>query len=471
MFRTLYGRLLVLFLAVLLGAMSLLSVLLYQRIRTDKMDSRLYELTIQARDVAFLAGQRTGNLDIQTNRYLLWKVTEIMNEFDAYIIILDRARNIIPIGDSTVEYSMDFTLEETYALLSSALTTGQERLVRTEMDNGNAVFTVVVPYVYEGEVLGAVFAHTSEQTVEASYSDILAETIRSMMIVLAIGSFMILIISRFITRPLSQMAKAVDRFARGDFEQRVPVDSRDEVGQLAESFNRMAEELGRLEQSRRSFVANVSHELRSPLTSIQGFINGMLDGTVPEDEREQYLTIVLDETRRMNKLITTLLDLSRIDNGDEQLNMQRFDINEMIARVLLRQETRIDERHIDVQIDFEEETCYVKADADRIEQVVVNLIDNAIKYGKDNGKISLSTSRKSNIVHVSIGDDGQGISKEDLPFVFERFYTADKAHTKGNGTGLGLSIVNSILQEHGQTISVTSELGEGSVFTFTLQAG
>ena len=466
MFRTLYGRLLTLFVAVLLTAMALLSVLLYQRIRSDKMESRLDELESQARDIAYIAAQTDRSEDL--NRYMMWKGREIMRDFDAYILIMDRNGNVIPIGDSTMEFTYDYTFEQASTLIGYILSGGQIR-ARLPLGNGSMVFTVGVPYVQDGEVLGAVFIHTSEQNIESSYKDILAESIRAMMIAIGIGAVMMLVIAQLITRPLRQMAAAADRFARGDFDKRVPVESRDEVGRLAEALNRMAAELDQLEQTRRGFVANVSHELRSPLTSIQGFINGILDGTVPEAEREHYLEIVLDETKRMSKLITTLLDLSHMDSGQTEIKPTRFDINEMIVRVLFRQETRVNDRGMDVEIDFEDEQGFVLADADRIEQVVVNLIDNAIKYGRDGGKITLSTKRENGHIRVTVADDGQGIPAEDLPHVFDRFYKADKAHTKGLGTGLGLSIVKSIIDQHGQTIDVSSEEGNGTTFSFTLE--
>lgn len=471
-FRSLYARLLVLFLAVLLIAMMLLSVLLYQRIRADKMDARLNELTVQAKDIAYLAGQRVGLgiLDAATNRYLLWKSREIMQEFDAVIIIMDRTGEVIPIGDSTMEYTYDFSLEELVMLIGHTLS-GETVIDRMVLDTGNPVFTVGVPYMVNDQVLGAVFIRTSEQSIEASYKAIVTESIQSMLLALSIGAVLILIVSRLITRPMRQMAQAADRFARGDFEQRVPVSSRDEIGRLAESFNRMAEDLGKLEQTRREFVANVSHELRSPLTSIQGFINGILDGTVPETERDHYLGIVLEETRRLSKLISTLLELSQMDSGEAAFVKERFDVHEMMYRVLFRQETRIEAKGLDVQIYFQDEACMVHAAPDRIEQVLVNLIDNAVKYGRENGCLLVSTKRENGHVRITVGDDGQGIATEDLPHVFDRFYMADKAHTSGTGTGLGLSIAKSIIDQHGQTIDVTSAPGEGTTFSFTLDAG
>lgn len=470
MFHSLYARLLALFLAVLIVAMGLLTFFMYDRIREDKVNERLTELTNQARDVAQLAAQRSLYSTRSADQYMIWKSQEITKEYDAYLIIIDRYRNVIPIGEDTVSDAGGMTLEETFSYLGRVLA-GETIKDRALTNSGNVVFTVGAPYIEKGRVLGAVFIHTSEQSVEASYREILQEVFRALILAASFGAVLILIASRYFTEPMRQMAAAADKFSHGDFSQRVEVHTRDEVGRLAESFNSMAQDLDRLEQTRREFVANVSHELRSPLTSMQGFIGGMLDGTIPEDEREKYMGIVWDETKRLNKLITTLLDLSRIESGKTPLTRTRFDVNEMICRVMVRQEQRMNEKHLNVEIDFQNETCFVDADADRIEQVIVNLVDNAIKYGKeDGGTIAARTREEGGQVRVIIANDGSQIPSEDLPQIFERFYKVDKAHTTGKGTGLGLAIVKSIIDQHGKRIQAFSDEKE-TRFEFTLDKG
>ncbi len=469
MFRSLYAKWLALFLAVMLAAMSLLSLLLYQRIREDKIDSRLDELILQAQDVAFLAAQTGPFSSPEVNNYFLWKTNQIRQEFDANVIVFGPNMAPIPIEDEVVEYSADEVVENAEALLATVFSGTPVRVPSIQKDTGNPIFTVGVPYVQDGKVYAAVFIHTSEQSVESSYRDIVSAAFRALLIVLTMGSILILIVCQYITRPLRAMAKAADRFARGDFEERVETHGRDEVARLAQSFNTMAEELGRLEQTRREFVANVSHELRSPLTSMQGFINGILDGTVPDGEKEHYLGIVLDETRRLNKLISTLLDLSHIESGQTPLAKSHFDVNELICRVLLRQEARINEKGQDVDLRFEGETEKVNADPDRIEQVLINLIDNAVKYSDAGGHIAVTTRREHGKVIIAVENDGPGIGQEDLARIFERFYKTDKAHTTGNGTGLGLSIVKSIVEQHGQKITAISDSERGVRFEFTLE--
>ena len=470
MFRSLYSRLLALFLAVLIVAMGTLTFFMYDRIREDKVNERLTELTNQARDVAQLAAQRSLYSTRSADQYMIWKSQEITKEYDAYLIIIDRYRNVIPIGDGTLVDAGGMTLDETFTYLGRVLA-GETIHDRALTNSGNVVFTVGAPYIENGRVLGAVFIHTSEQSVEASYREILQEVFRALILAATVGAVLILIASRYFTEPMRQMAAAAEKFSRGDFSQRVEVHSRDEVGLLAESFNSMAEDLDRLEQTRREFVANVSHELRSPLTSMQGFLGGMMDGTIPENERDKYMQIVWDETKRLNKLITTLLDLSHIESGKTPLVRTRFDVNEMICRVMVRQEQRIDEKNLNVEIDFQNETCFVDADADRIEQVLVNLIDNAIKYGReDGGTIAVRTREEGNQVRVIVADDGPQIPPDDLPQIFDRFYKVDKAHTTGKGTGLGLAIVKSIIDQHGKRIQAFSDEKE-TRFEFTLDKG
>ncbi|MCL1964321.1 MAG: cell wall metabolism sensor histidine kinase WalK [Firmicutes bacterium] len=469
MFRSLYAKLMCVFLAVMLLSFGLLTVLLNRRIRDDKIQARLDTLVAQAYELSDLFYLAARVDDPLMANYLSEKVKQILIDYEAYAFMVDRDCREFPLRDNMVELTYEYTEEEMHALLVSVMQ-GMEIRQRSVMSNtGNPMFTVGVPYTENERVMGAVFVFTSEQSVEASFQDILSGVSSAMLVALALASILILAVCQWITRPLRAMAQAAERFAHGDFRQRVWTGSRDEVGLLAKSFNSMAADLGRLEETRREFVANVSHELRSPLTSMQGFINGILDGTVPEMEREKYLGIVLDETKRLGKLIATLLDLSHIENGQTPLVRSSFNINEMIARVLIRQEARINGQNMRVRVEFAEEVAMVNADADRIEQVMINLIDNAVKYTGEGGVITLSTAREKDAVRVAVKDSGPGVSEEDLPRIFDRFYMADKARTNGGGTGLGLAIVKSILEQHGAKIYVFSKPGEGTRFEFTLE--
>ena len=225
------------------------------------------------------------------------------------------------------------------------------------------------------------------------------------------------------------------------------------------------------EQLRREFSANVSHELRSPLSSIRGFLEAMEDGTIPTDEHEKYIEIVLDETRRMSGMVNDLLDIARIESGQYKLNLSVFDINDLIGRVLITFEARITAKHADVDAQLDYEPVFVEADRDRIGQVLHNLIDNAIKFMPENdGLLTIKSVVSKHKVYVSVCDNGPGIPKEDIAHIFDRFYKAEKAHTykNGSGTGLGLSIVKLVIdQHHGEIKAESSE--NGTVFTFSLK--
>ena len=274
-----------------------------------------------------------------------------------------------------------------------------------------------------------------------------------------------------VINPFVEMNHAVQCYSRGDFSTRIPVEGRDEAAQLGKSLNEMAEQLRGLEDTRRSFVANVSHELRSPLTSMKGFLEAMQDGTIPEENFPEYIGIVLDETRRMVTLVNDLLDLARIESGTIRLNNEVFDINELIRRTLLTFEARLNENEMEMEVRFAQEQCMVYADSAQIGQVLINLIDNAIKYSPKGRSLFISTYSMRKTVYVTVRDTGIGIPQEDVPHVFDRFYKVEKAHTPTPqmGSGLGLSIVKRIIEQHGQSITVRSARGRGTQFTFTLE--
>ena len=289
------------------------------------------------------------------------------------------------------------------------------------------------------------------------------------------AAFVVLFSSYFIAKriinPFVDMNHIVQCYSKGDFSQRIPVQGKDEASQLGRSFNEMAEQIKDLDNTRRSFVANVSHELRSPLTSMKGFLEAMQDGTIPEENYSEYIGIVLAETRRMVTMVNDLLDLSRIESGMIELHYETFDINELIRRTLITFEARLTERQMEMDVRFAQEQFFVFADSTKIGQVLRNLIDNAIKYSDTGKTVCVSTYSMRKEVFVTVKDNGIGIPQEDIPHVFDRFYKVEKAHTPSPtvGSGLGLSIVKRIIEQHGQTITVRSARGRGTQFTFSLE--
>lgn len=333
------------------------------------------------------------------------------------------------------------------------------------------VLTVGVPLRIRDRIRGAIFLHSPVQGIKSTLNDIYKNIWWAAFISAGLSVLFLYWMSRRISKPLIQMNEISREFAQGNFNRRVKVMTKDETGQLAVNFNAMADSLEKLEEMRRSFVANVSHELRSPLTSIMGYIQGVLDNTIKSDEREKYLKISLSEAQRLNKLINELLDLTQIESGQFSLNMVVFDINEQIRRSLISYEDRINQKNIDVAVDFEDEYCWVEADMDRIQQVVLNLLDNAIKYNRENGELIIRTWKRRDKAYIKIQDKGAGIPKEDIVHIWERFYQVDKSRSsKNEGRGLGLSIVKKIIEQHEQNIWVNSRMGDGTAFIFSLKS-
>lgn len=276
--------------------------------------------------------------------------------------------------------------------------------------------------------------------------------------------------SKFILQPIEEVNKVSRKIAKGHVEERVKINSNDEIGELAKNFNLMAESIEQVEMNRREFISNVSHELRSPMTSIKGFIAGILDGIIPPDKEHFYLEKVSEEIERLTRLISDLLDISAMQAGKLKFNFSKVDINYILKTSAINLEPKIRDKNIHVDLVLEEEYMNVRGDKDRLVQVVTNLIDNAIKYCIDNGNIRIKTESKSgNKLVVSIYNDSPQLSEEQLRQVWERFYKADKSRTNKYSTGLGLSIVRNIITSHDQEIWVeNSEDGKGVIFAFTL---
>lgn len=335
-------------------------------------------------------------------------------------------------------------------------------------------FIVAVPFVSGGDVgkeyiAGFVFFASSASPISDFRTDI-SRILAVAVIVAAIISFNLVYMMTYNqVRPLREMAKAAGRFAEGDFSMRVPVTSQNEVGQLAIAINDMADKLTISENMNRSFIANISHELKTPMTNISGYVDGMLDGTFPKEDYEKYLRIVSDETKRLARLVRSMLDLSRIDSGAMQLKKQKFNLSNVIFNALVSFEHRIDEKHIDIQGFDTLDTVTVNGDPDLIHQVLYNLFDNAVKFTNEGGYIRVGVAVQNKIAVVSICNSGIGVPSNELSHIFERFYKTDKSRSfDKQGVGLGLYIVKTIVMLHGGTIRAESSEGNFCNVIFTL---
>lgn len=318
-------------------------------------------------------------------------------------------------------------------------------------------------------VVGAVIVTTDTKDIDSFTGMvmrifILAAIATLSMSILAIGLF-----SYNMVRPLKQMSTAAKQFGKGDFSIRVSVSGNDEINELATAFNNMAESLSSSEMIRKSFVANVSHELKTPMTTIAGFIDGILDGTIPPEKQDYYLHIVSDEVRRLSRLVRSMLDLSRIDSGELKLNFQNFDLLDVLVNVLLTFEQEIDRKNIEIRGLDTITPKPVYGDKDLLHQVVYNLVENAVKFTNEGGYIAFDIQENAEQTDFIIRNSGMGIKSSEIDLIFGRFYKTDKSRSKDKkGLGLGLYLVRSIVRLHGGNIKATSEVGDYTEFTFYL---
>lgn len=329
--------------------------------------------------------------------------------------------------------------------------------------------SVFSPITVNYKVRGYVIIHKPLKKVTNGINDFLDISYLTQLF-LFLGAFLILLVFTFVVYiPVRRITKAADEFAAGNFERQIELHSNDEIGYLAASFNYMANELNTLEDDQRKFVSNVSHDFRSPLTSIKGYIEAMLDGTIPPEMQEKYLNIILFETERLNKLTQSLLELNKYGSKGVMLDISEFDLNDTIKMTVQTFEGKCKEKHIRFDLILTGKELFVKADFSKIQRVLYNLIDNAIKFSHNDSTITVETTERNEKVFVSVKDTGIGIPKDSLNKVWERFYKTDLSRGKDKkGTGLGLSIVKEIVQAHDENINVISTEGVGTEFIFTL---
>ncbi|MCL2865037.1 MAG: ATP-binding protein [Lachnospiraceae bacterium] len=331
------------------------------------------------------------------------------------------------------------------------------------------VITVIAPVTQSFEIKGYILLHMPFQNI-IHRTNVVLNYIYITMGVIYLFSFLILMgFHLLIYMPLRNVTEAATQYAQGNLEYEIPVRTTDEMGYLSASLNYMSTQLKDMEDYQKLIVANVSHDFRSPLTSIKGYVEAMTDGTIPSELHEKYLKIILFETKRLTDLTTDLLTLNEIDNRDFLLNKIDFDIQASIKQVAASFEGICKNKRISIELLFLEDYVSVYADRGKIQQVLYNLIDNAIKFSEANSNITIEVREKNEKVFVSVKDYGLGIPRKELNKVWERFYKSDLSRGKDKkGTGLGLAIVREIMQAHDENINLISTEGVGSEFTFSL---
>ncbi len=473
-----FSRLMWAFVLIIALCVSMVTGIAYLTMRDLQTTNRMNALKQQAYDIALLANTaQTKSLenalglgDSSAARLLRHKINSVYEEYRAYCMVVDRRGEgtayFLSVINDYPELQAGFDAKSIVHSLQKVIA-GQELVEQVQGPRG-PMFTVAVPLKQNDVVLGAVYIQTAAQTVRASYEGLALRVAAASLVAVLIAGIAAMVYTKRLTRPLLAISRAASGMAGGSFSPKVQEEGPREIHDLAVSFNMMSEKLQDIELTRRDFIANLSHELRSPMTNISGFIQGMLDGTIPEAERKRYLNVVLDETNRLSKLVAGLLNLSRMENEANALALSNFNINELVRVVLIPRINQLEEKEIEVALDFAQESSCVRADRDQIEQVLINLLDNAIKFTPAKGHIRIATAALDAArLKLTVSDDGIGILPEDRPYIFERFYKADKAHTVGKGTGLGLAISKRIMERHGQSL-VLEDADKGSRFALTL---
>lgn len=384
------------------------------------------------------------------------------NFLDAKIIVLNSQDDVIAVSDSS-----DNNLKFTKITQIGGEAINNKSIMSFDKGGYNYYYK---PIYYQNYLNGSIIIETPLSEINSMLNKIYLIIWIFVIIALIILSIVIYTVcKKFIIDPIESLNEASQKIAKGDVGERVNITSNDELGELAASFNFMAEAIEKVETNRREFISNVSHELRSPMTSIRGFIAGILDGIIPPDKEHFYLQKVYEETERLTRLITDLLDISAMQTGKLKFNFSKVDINEIIKTSAVNLEPKILDKKLHVSITLEGDYLYVKADRDKLIQVCTNLIDNSVKYCTEGGNIEIMTKSKGNRVVVVIYNDGVPLEEDTLRHIWERFYKADKSRTNKESTGLGLSIVRNIILSHEEEVWVeNSEDGKGVKFAFTL---
>ena len=331
------------------------------------------------------------------------------------------------------------------------------------------MLSVYAPITAEYKVRAYVVAGMPMSVINKRCDNYLNYCYTELVVVLLLSLIILIFFAELVYIPIKRITDATEQYAAGNMDYKVAVESDDEIGYLAAILQYMAGEIERTEEDQKKFIANVSHDFRSPLTSIRGYLEAMRDGTIPPDMYDKYLGIVINETDRLSKLTNGLLTLNNLSSRGMMLERSDFDINRVIRETASSFESICRPRHILLSLIMTEDMMYVNADQDKIKQVLYNLLDNAVKFSHDDGTVIIETTERRSKIYVSVKDSGIGIPKEDLKLVFERFYKSDLSRGKDKkGTGLGLSIVKEIIKAHDENINVISTVGVGTEFIFSL---
>lgn len=432
-----------------------------EHLKREKADSLYKEATLIANTYAS---------DLYNNETSLDTVKKQLDALDAYLsanlwiinpsgrMVLD-SKAPLDVENETVIEGFDPTITENSYYMTGNFweSFGEDQL------------SVFAPITSDYKVRGYVVIHYPMSGIVSSCNSLLNISYLMLIILFLLSMIILIFFTEMVYLPLRRITEATEQYASGNMHYEFQIDSEDEIGYLGATLGYMANEIARSEDDQKKFVANVSHDFRSPLTSIKGYLEAMLDGTIPPEQYEKYLTIVLNETERLTKLTGSLLTLNNLNTKGMLLEKSIFDINRTIRNITASFEGTCRQKAIAIEVILTGDELFVEADIGKIQQVIYNLLDNAIKFSHPDSIIKIETTEKHNKVFVSIKDSGIGIPKDALKLIWDRFYKSDLSRGKDKkGTGLGLSITKEIIQAHGEHINVISTEGVGSEFIFSL---
>lgn len=463
--RTLYLKFLLAYLIFgffgFIAVATFVSNMTLEQLKRERADSLYKEATLIANTYAS---------DLYNNQASLDTVKAQLDALDTYlsatIWIINPSGRIILDSSAPVDIDNPIIVEH----FDPTVTAGSYYTVGNFFDSFTEdTLSVFAPITSHFKVNGYVVIHIPMSTIQASSDNLLNISYILLIIMLLLSMIILFFFTEMVYIPLRKITYATEQYAIGNLHYEFQVDSADEMGYLASSLSYMASEIAKSEDNQKKFVANVSHDFRSPLTSIKGYLEAMLDGTIPPEIHEKYLQIVLNETERLTKLTNGLLQLNNMNTRGMILERTDFDVNQMIRNTAATFEGICKNKMIGIELILTGEHLLVNADMDKAQQVLYNLLDNAIKFSHNDSIIKIETTEKSNKVLISVKDNGIGIPKDSLKLIWDRFYKTDLSRGKDKkGTGLGLSIVKEIIHAHGENINVVSTKGVGTEFIFTL---
>ena len=432
-----------------------------EHLKREKADALYKEATLIANTYA---------TDLYNNETTLESVKNQLDALDTYLSatlwIINPSGRLVLCSNEPINVENEIVIDN----FDPTITEGSYYTVGNFFDTFTEdQLSVFAPITSDFKVRGYVVIHYPMSNLTASCNSLLNISYIMLVILFLLSLIILIFFTELVYLPLRKITQATEQYASGNMHYEFQIDSEDEIGYLGATISYMAGEIARSEDDQKKFVANVSHDFRSPLTSIKGYLEAMLDGTIPPELYEKYLNIVLNETERLRKLTNSLLTLNNLNTKGMLLDISRFNINAVIRNTAASFEGTCRQKMIAIELILTGDELYVKADVGKIQQVLYNLLDNAIKFSHEDSIIRIETTEKHNKVFVSVKDSGIGIPKDELKQIWERFYKSDLSRGKDKkGTGLGLSITREIIRSHGENINVISTEGVGSEFIFSL---